>query len=133
MINNLNSIIDQNDSGIVVKETSVKISDEKLKNMLSKAYERAQQDANKIVLNKYYGVFLSIAGTLVVTLVTSEFRSLGCFSSGAVTDIVWVICIICALVGFILLWLNVKEKTSYKTNARDQAVDEIMSNIQQIK
>ena len=41
MASNMN-IIDTKDEGIVVKETPISISDEKLRNSLSRAYEEAQ-------------------------------------------------------------------------------------------
>ena len=43
MASNVN-IIDTKDEGIVVKETPISISDEKLRNSLSRAYEEAQKD-----------------------------------------------------------------------------------------
>ena len=43
-----NSIIEQSDPGIVAKETPVRLSDEKLKNMLSRTYERAQKDMSVV-------------------------------------------------------------------------------------
>ena len=43
MASNMN-IIDTKDEGIVVKETPISISDEKLRNSLSRAYEEAQKD-----------------------------------------------------------------------------------------
>ena len=42
-LNNTN-IIDTKDEGIVVKETLISISDEKLRNSLSRTYEEAQKD-----------------------------------------------------------------------------------------
>ena len=69
----LNNIIEQSDPGIVAKETPVRLSDEKLRNMLSRTYERAQKDVRKPKLCKFFGVFLSIAGTLLLSLLTSTF------------------------------------------------------------
>ena len=43
MASNMN-IIDTKDEGIVVKEIPISISDEKLRNSLSCAYEEAQKD-----------------------------------------------------------------------------------------
>ena len=49
-------IIDSSDSGIVVTETKITISDEKLNRMLLIAYEAAQKDNNKFRLHSLWGV-----------------------------------------------------------------------------
>ena len=59
-----NKIINSSDPGIVAKETTVHLSDEKLRGIMSRTYERAQKDADTIKFHKFYSVFLSIAGTL---------------------------------------------------------------------
>lgn len=59
MASNMN-IIDTKDEGIVVKETPISISDEKLRNSLSRAYEEAQKDMSTFHFYNLYSVFLSI-------------------------------------------------------------------------
>lgn len=58
------NIIDTKDEGIVVKEIPISISDEKLRNSLSCAYEEAQKDMSTFHFYNLYSVFLSIASTL---------------------------------------------------------------------
>lgn len=122
-----NNIIEQSDPGIVAKETPVRLSDEKLRNMLSRTYERAQKDMSAVKFRKFYSIFLSVAGTLFLSLLTSTFGSVGKISAGAVTVIVWMVCIGSAVIGFILMGLTVSEKTKNDTADRDKAVDEVFN------
>ena len=102
-----NNIIEQSDPGIVAKETPVRLSDEKLRNMLSRTYERAQKDMSVVKFRKFYSVFLSVAGTLFLSLLTSTFGAVGKISAEAVTVIAWIICIGSAVIGFFLMGLTV--------------------------
>ena len=120
-----NNIITQGDPGIVAKERPVSLSDEKLKTMLSRTYECAQKDMNSTKFRNFYSIFLSIAGTLFLSLLTSSFNAFGNVSSETVTLVVSIICVAFAVLGFILLALTVKDKTTTDTSARDKAVDEI--------
>ncbi len=120
-----NSII-SDESGIIVKENSITLSDEKLKGMLSRTYEHAQKDMNKFKFRNYYSVFLSIAGTLFLSLLTADFGSLGKISSTWVTGLAWTLCIGAAVLGFVLMGLHVSEKTSSDTASRDNAVKSIL-------
>jgi len=122
-----NNIIETSDPGIVVKEIPIKLSDEKFKNALSRTYERAQKDTEKPNFKKAYSVFLSIAGTLFLSLLTSKFQKIGQVSANAVTCIVWIACVFCAVLGFILMGLRVSEKVHSDTGVRDSAVDEIFN------
>ena len=126
MANNITDIIDTKDPGIVVKETSIRLSDEKFKNALSRTYEKAQSDTSTIKFKKYYGVFLSIAGTLFLSLLTATFESIGKISAEWVTGIAWFICIGSAVLGFVLMGVSVSEKMKTDTSLRDAAVNEIL-------
>ena len=123
-----NNIIDRADPGIVITETSVTLSDEKLKSALSKTYEQAQKDMSKPKFHKWYSVFLSIAGTLFLTLLTSQFNDIGAISAEILTNISCVVCVICGVLGFILLGINVSSKIHSNTNDRDNAVNQVFSN-----
>jgi len=118
-------IIDSSDPGIVVKETTIHLSDEKLRSLLSRTYECAQEDKGVFRLYKAYGVFLSIAGTLFLSLMTSTFNAIGNVSEETVTVIVWFLCIGCALMGFILMGVAVSDKMKNDTQLRDKAVDKM--------
>lgn len=120
-----NSIIGSSGSGIVIKETPVHLSDEKLKGLLSQTYERAQKDMSATKPTNFYGLFLSVAGTLFLSLLTSDYKGIGAVSAEIVTISVWIICILCALIGIILLLVAGTEKTKRDTSERDTAVNEV--------
>ncbi len=120
-----NNIIEQSDPGIVAKETPVRLSDEKLRNMLSRTYERAQKDMNAVKFRKFYSVFLSISGTLFLSLLTSTFGAVGKISAEFVTGMAWTICISFAVLGFILMGMTVTDKIKSDTHERDKAVNEV--------
>lgn len=122
-----NNIIEQSDPGIVAKETPIRLSDEKLRNMLSRTYERAQKDMSATKFRNFYSVFLSVASTLFLSLLTSTFGAIGKISAEFVTGIAWTICIVSALLGFILMGLTVSDKMKNDTNERDKAVDEVFN------
>lgn len=119
------NIIDRSDPGIVMQETQISLSDEKLKSILLRTYEVALRDANAPKYYKLYSVLLSIAGTMLMTLLTSSFGSLGKLSAETVTLIAWIILIACAVLGFIFLGIAAQRKMSYDTAARDKAISEI--------
>lgn len=125
-VNNAN-IIDTKDEGIVVKETPISISDEKLRNSLSRAYEEAQKDMSKFHFYNLYSVFFSIASTLFLSLLTSNFHAIGSATAETVTSIAWVICIVSGLLGVILACYKVAEKTKNDTSARDAAVEKVFN------
>ena len=120
-----NKIIDSSDPGIVAKETTVHLSDEKLRGIMSRTYERAQKDAGIVKFHKFYSVFLSIAGTLFLSLLTSTFNDIGPVKAETATIIAWILCGLSALLGFILMGIHVADKTKNHTDERDAAVDEL--------
>ena len=121
-----NNIINQADPGIVVKESVIHLSDEELNNVLLRTYERAQQDAQAVKFHKFYGVFLSIAGTLFLTLLTSDFRNLGSIKAEAVNEIAWIVFSLSAVIGIVLLIVNFRKQAKNNTIERDKAVEEIL-------
>ena len=70
--------------------------------------------------------FLSIAGTLFLSLMTSQFKPIGQISAQIVTYGVWCLFIGCTILGVILAIINISEITRNNTNKRDKAVDEIV-------
>lgn len=126
-VNNKNKIIDTKDEGIVVKETMIRISDEKLKNLLSRAYEEAQKDMSRFHFYNLYSVFLSMAGTLFLTLLTSDFHELGSVPEETVTVCVWGVCIGLAVLGSILACCKISQKTNNNTDDRDNAVKKVFN------
>ena len=123
-----NQIIKQSNQGIVLEETPVTLSDEKLNGILLHTYEKAVQDVSKWRFHKLYSVLLSIAGTLFVSLFTSSFNDLGNINAETVRTIVIVVTIVSAVVGFILLGISVNQKKKSDTDVRDASINEIIKN-----
>ena len=121
-----NSIIKQSNQGIVLEETPVTLSDEKLNGMLLHTYERAVKDVSKWRFYNLYSVLLSIAGTLFLSLFTSSFNDMGQLSSNTVRTIVVVITLFSAVVGFVFLGISVNQKKNNDTDTRDSSIKEII-------
>lgn len=126
IVSNMN-IIDTKDEGIVVKETPIRISDEKLRNALSRTYEEAQKDMSKFHFYNLYSVFFSIAGTLFLSLLTSDFRAFGPITAEKATIGAWVVCIGSGIIGAVLACYKVSQKTKNDTNNRDDAVEKVFN------
>ena len=118
-----NMIIDNLDPGIVVTETSITISDEKLRGMLLRTYEAAQRNERRFDVSNLWGICWSIAGTLTITILTSSFNPIGKFSSDDIQFVAIVVCVVFVIVGIILSALRVRNKSSCDTAARDKSVD----------
>lgn len=117
------NIIDTKDEGIVVKETLISISDEKLRNSLSRTYEEAQKDMSKFHFYNLYSVFFSIFSTLFLSLLTLNFHAIGSATAEMVTVGAWGICIISGFLGGILACCKVAKRND--TSARDAAVEKV--------
>lgn len=117
------NIIDTKDEGIVVKETLISISDEKLRNSLSRTYEEAQKDMSKFHFYNLYSVFFSIFSTLFLSLLASNFHAIGSATAEMVTVGAWGICIISGFLGGILACCKVAKRND--TSARDAAVEKV--------
>lgn len=126
IVSNMN-IIDTKDEGIVVKETPIRISDEKLRNALSRVYEEAQKDMSKFHFYNLYSVFLSIASTLFLSLLTSDFHAIGSATAETVTIFAWIACIGSGFLGAILASCKVSQKTKNDTSDRDDAVEKVFN------
>lgn len=121
-----NNIIRQSNQGIVMEETPVTLSDEKLNGILLRTYEKAVADVSEWHFYKLYSVLLSIAGTLFVSLFTSEFNNLGSIDASTVKVVVIVITITSAIAGFILLAISVNQKKKSDTEKRDDSIKQII-------
>lgn len=122
-----NNIIDSKDPGIVVNETKITISDEKLSSLLLKAYEAAQQDSRIFRIHDLWGIFWSIAGTLVVALITTDkFASIGPFESEGTRILIIIVCVITTIIGIVLSICRVREKAKNDIISRDKAVEKIV-------
>ena len=123
--NNNKRIIDDSMPGIVIKETPLSLSDEKMKRILLQTYEAATKDANAFKYYKLYSVLLSISFTLLIPLLTSTFRSIGSLSAECVTKVAWFACILCGVFGIIFLLIASRKKMNHDIESRDKAINSI--------
>lgn len=122
-----NMIIDNSSSGIVVTETKITISDEKLNGMLLKTYEAATIEGNKFKIHSLWGVCWSVAGTLLMAILTSTFNAIGSVEASTVRNWAIGICIISFIVGLVFIIWRVNDKTANDIAKRDEAVQEIVN------
>lgn len=114
--------IDTNGGSIICTGTNIGISDDRLVNILSRTYETARRDATKFSFFGCYNILFSIAGTLLITLLTSEFKSIGSVSAENVTIAVWIIFSICLIGGMIMVSIHFGQKGAGMIEERDKAV-----------
>lgn len=115
---------------IVCTETEITITNEKLKNTLSGIYETARDDANKKKWYDYFTVGFSIAGTILLALLTATFNDIGSISSHTVTTIAWVIFGIIFSYGVVALIAKlISNNTRNEHKERDKAIIEAMGKI----
>ncbi|MBR2799467.1 MAG: hypothetical protein IKE04_01025 [Oscillospiraceae bacterium] len=123
--NQSRGIIDSTSPTIVIQETPISLSDEKLKRILSQTYEAAVKNTSASKYYKHYDVLMTIALTLVLPLITSKFNSIGMVSAETITVILWVICLGCFVVGFVFLMIASNQKMKSDTEERDGTIDRI--------
>lgn len=122
-----NNIIDSTNPGIVATEIQVNLSDEKLKSTLLHVYEEAQKHERTIKYYDWCSVLLSIAGTLLLSLVTSDFHGVGSIDANTVRNIAWLAFVVTCIFGFIFLYIKYTKKVNGDTTARDNVVEKVMN------
>lgn len=125
--------IDTITGSIVCTETSIKLTDEKLRGILSKVYETARKDAQKFNLHNHYGVFLSVAFSLIIPLLTSEFQTFGIISADILSGVCWFAFVVCLLVGVGLAISYASNAAINETSERDKAIESMMDMLQKQK
>ena len=74
-----------------------------------------------------YSVFISIASTLFLSLLTSDFHAIGAITAEKVTIGAWVICIGSGFLGAVLACYKVSQITKNDTSNRDVAVKKVFN------
>lgn len=121
------SIVDNDDAEIVVKETAVHLTDEKIKSILYRTYERAQKDTKKKCVCNYYGCCFSVSATLFWSLVTATFHDFLFLSAKDCEMIAKIGLWGMGIVGLALFIWKRMAKMDDDTTHRDKAVDEVFS------
>lgn len=125
MANKAKNIINSN-RGLILEETSLTLSDEKLNGILLHTYEKAVANVSKFNFRNLYKELLTFAVTLFSSLFTSDFRSIGPFDSELVKNFVISIMIITAITGIVFAILFFYDKTKSDTEERDKSIEEII-------
>lgn len=118
---------------IICSETTIQLTDEKLKNLLSRIYEKARRDAIRLKVYRYYDVLFSVAFTLVMSLLTANFKSIMNIKADVITRIAQISAAICFVLGLAFCLISVTKRHESETKERDSAVDERLSEILQNK
>lgn len=124
-----NTLIDSSSGDIIIQEKAIRISDEKLSSMLLKTYEQAREDAGKFKLYKYYGVFLSIAFTLFITLLTTSFNDFLGIAGEVISLIFWVVFALSLASGTVLAVICASNMRNNQNSERDMAIEKVLNNI----
>jgi hypothetical protein len=115
---------------IILPIKQIALTDAQLKLSLSDAYEEGVQDSTKWKWVKLGPVLLSIAGTLLVTCLTSKFNDFSAHVEWATHSFLmasaWVICVCAFLVGLALLVFSKKPANAMRQE-RNKAVEAIFN------
>lgn len=113
----------------VMQERPIQVTDEKLNRLLSSTYETARKDARKFKIYNHYGIFFSIAGSLIITLLTSSFNNYEIISSSTLTIIAWIVFSVSLITGIVLAIIRASLQNNDEHTQRDKAVEKIIDKI----
>ena len=120
-------IINDDDAHIIIKETPVHLTDEKIRSILYRTYERAQNDMSAKKWYDYYDCCFSVSGTLFLTLLTASFNQTFGIEPDKLAIIAKWMLGISLLSGIVLLIFKLKAKRQSDMSKRDIAVEEVFS------
>ena len=120
-------IISEDDAHIIVKETPVHLTDEKIKSVLYRTYERAQKDMSVKKWYDYYDCCFSVSGTLFLTLLTASFNETLGLEPDKLVYIAKMLLFISLLLGIVFLIIKLKANRQSDASKRDIAVEEVFS------
>ena len=119
-------IIDSFDPGIVLKETKITVSDERLRNLLIKTYETAQKECEKFRIYNLWSTSLSFSGALFLSLLTSDFKTIGAIDAALVKLVIEALMAMSLMVAIALLALKMHNGVMMASDARDKAIEDIL-------
>ena len=114
---------------VICSETEITITSEKLRGKLSKSYERAREDVQKRKWYNYFSIGFSVAGTLLIALLTAAFKPLGNLSEKGLTIIAWIVFGISLLYSVVAVCFRAKSNSADEHNERDLAINAILDEI----
>lgn len=114
---------------VVVSDTQLQLSDERLRRILGAMYEKGESDGRRSSPWKSCAPYFSIAFTLLLTLMTSDFRSILGMSSETIAKIAILLLLASLAVGiFLLLWTR-NARNNHFYEKRDKAVEEALKQL----
>lgn len=116
---------------LIVENQNIKMNDDKLYRLQQLTYEKAVQNCNKIHPSSAWPVCLSIAATLFLTLLTSDFKSVGCVDADLVKKIAVGLCVLAVILFVVFLCVSFSRKpfSSKVTEERERAITEARNEI----
>ena len=120
-----NKIIDTTAEEIVLNELPIKLSDEKLKNILRQVYEEAESISTRFKFYRLHKILLSIGGTMLITLLTASFKPIGTIDVKCINTIAIIITCICLLLGIIFLLIDFNITKKKDTKMREETINKI--------
>ena len=114
----------------VCVDDDVKISGNTLKMAISRGYEHGWSDSEKINFGKFYPLFFSLFGTLLISVLTCEqFVSFFGLSSEIIRYIFITLCVLSLIFGIASLVFSRINKTKSFTDQRESSVNSIVSQV----
>lgn len=118
------SKLDTSGNSYVVKSDDILASEATLKIVLNSVYETARKKTTEFRISSLYSVLFSISLTLGVALITSNFKSVFCFTEKEVTGFVLLVCVVTFFVAVIFLVKYFSGKNANWEDDRDSTVSE---------
>lgn len=132
--NFLNPTTTDDSEGIICRDRPVTLSDERLKGLLLRIYERARRDASKFSFFNCYGVLFSFAFALFIALLTANFKDFPLttevlIKGVCIEKIAWIVfCAFCVL-GWASFLANRYYKPKNETEERDKAIEDMLKEL----
>ena len=114
---------------LIYTDLKIELPNEVLRSMLSHVYEKACSDASTFKFSRYYSGFFTFSASLIIALITSDFRDFFLFSAEEVKKSVLGLSIGSSLMGLILCIKYHATKQSGFHEKRDKTVEEALKNM----
>lgn len=114
---------------LIYTDVQIELPNEVLRSMLSHVYEKAYSDASAFRFSRYYSGFFTFSASLIIALMTSDFRNFFMFSAEEVKKSVLGLSIGSSLMGLILCIRYHATKQSGFHEKRDETIEKVLRNI----
>ena len=94
-----------------------------------RVYEQARKDAKKFKPYNYYTALFSVFFSLLIPILSADFKDFAGISGKTIYTICCLICIASFIIGFLLLIYKSGYGTKSETDERDSAITSVFSTI----